>query len=401
MMQVKVWLAALLCALAAGCATADPSAFNAARAACDNTEDALTPDQQIAACNRAILLSNLHDREMPWMLSDRARAYASRGSLDLALADLDQAQFLSPANEALFVTRSFVLTKKGDTAAALAALDAAIAINPRLDSLYFARGRLLYAERKYEAAISDFSAALRIDSSNNEARFLRARSYIFTRAAPRALGDLDALVSDKPGDPDFLFWRGRVRLDQKDYQGALNDLTESIRLDPKDAMTPLYWRGRAYLWSGDKDHAIADFDEAVRLEPQSVDALSSKCWGRLNANRELDVALAACDAALALAPKDLLPLFYRAIILLKQGDNTGAVGAFDTCAQTSAPVADEAYDDKELASTGFCLYGRGMAKLRLAGTDEARRAEASRELLVASAASPNAAGLFAGLGVAP
>jgi tetratricopeptide (TPR) repeat protein len=51
-----------------------------------------------------------------------------------------------------------------------------------------------------------------------------------------------------------------------DYDRAIADLSEAIRLDPKRA-SAFYNRGVAYRAKGDLGHADADAAEAMRLDP--------------------------------------------------------------------------------------------------------------------------------------
>jgi tetratricopeptide (TPR) repeat protein len=57
--------------------------------------------------------------------------------------------------------------------------------------------------------------------------------------------------------------------EKKDYDGAIADYTEAIRLNPNGA-TAYSNRGLAYLKKGDHDQAIADFTEAIQLKPNGV-----------------------------------------------------------------------------------------------------------------------------------
>jgi tetratricopeptide (TPR) repeat protein len=58
--------------------------------------------------------------------------------------------------------------------------------------------------------------------------------------------------------------RGASFFEKGDFDNAIADCTEAIRLDPKDALAYLN-RGLAYRSKGDSDKAIADFKEAIRL----------------------------------------------------------------------------------------------------------------------------------------
>lgn len=78
-------------------------------------------------------------------------------------------------------------------------------------------------------------------------------------------------------------------LNLSDYQGAIKDFDEAIRLEPQNAVA-YFNRGTAYLHLGIEDlasekfeHAIeafieviADYDEAIRLDPEYADAYGSR-----------------------------------------------------------------------------------------------------------------------------
>src|SRR5205807_2238068 len=65
--------------------------------------------------------------------------------------------------------------------------------------------------------------------------------------------------------------RGKEALAKRDFETAVKDLTEAIRLDPKDASL-YHSRAQAAAFKGDLDRAIADFTEAIRLDPKYTSA---------------------------------------------------------------------------------------------------------------------------------
>ena len=61
--------------------------------------------------------------------------------------------------------------------------------------------------------------------------------------------------------------RGFAYYEKGDYDLAIEDYTEAIRLRPEYAS--FYWfRGDAYLKKGDYDRAVEDYTEAFRLDPK-------------------------------------------------------------------------------------------------------------------------------------
>jgi tetratricopeptide (TPR) repeat protein len=63
------------------------------------------------------------------------------------------------------------------------------------------------------------------------------------------------------------YLRGRLYLQLRDYDNAVKDFSEQIRLDFKKAVAYAL-RGRARQKKGDVDLAIADLSEALRLDPE-------------------------------------------------------------------------------------------------------------------------------------
>jgi len=62
------------------------------------------------------------------------------------------------------------------------------------------------------------------------------------------------------------FESGLAKNRSKDYQGAIADFTEAIRLDPNDGYAYSF-RGKAKADLKDYQSAIADYNEAIRLDP--------------------------------------------------------------------------------------------------------------------------------------
>ena len=75
--------------------------------------------------------------------------------------------------------------------------------------------------------------------------------------------------------------RGSTSLDKGEYDKAIADFTEAIRLNPKNA-NAYSKRGEAYMAKHDYDKCIADCTEAIRLDPKDARAytIEALCTGR-------------------------------------------------------------------------------------------------------------------------
>lgn len=73
--------------------------------------------------------------------------------------------------------------------------------------------------------------------------------------------------------PDFAFYRKRA--DENNFKGefdlALNDYSEALKLNPKDNLSYLN-RGRAFSAKKNYDSAIADYDKAIEIDPKDAKA---------------------------------------------------------------------------------------------------------------------------------
>ena len=68
------------------------------------------------------------------------------------------------------------------------------------------------------------------------------------------------------------YWeRGSFKAVKKDYDGAIADYNEALKLVP-GFVAALNNRGNCYIAKGEYDKAIADFTEAVKIDPNYGDA---------------------------------------------------------------------------------------------------------------------------------
>ena len=98
---------------------------------------------------------------------------------------------------------------------------------------------------------------------------------------------------------------------KQEYDKAIADYNEAIRLDPK--FTIAYNnRGLARSDKQEYDKAIADFNEAIRLDPKFAYAYNNRgsAW---EAKQELDKAIADYTEAIQLDPKDAYAYLTRGL----------------------------------------------------------------------------------------
>ena len=114
---------------------------------------------------------------------------------------------------------------------------------------YFERGDAYRLDGQYEKAIADFSHILALAESDDYDDY--NDDYVYGA-----------------GYSQVLLRRGLTYAEKGDYDRAIEDYNEAIRIDPED---PLAYdnRGNAYAGTGDHDRAIEDYEKAISVTEES------------------------------------------------------------------------------------------------------------------------------------
>ena len=114
----------------------------------------------------------------------------------------------------------------------------------------------------YSNALKYIDTAIEMDSTRNRFVFYKAQYLDNAGRSKEAIKFMDDYIAKEPKD----FWgykqRGWIKDHSGDLDGAIEDYTISITLEPDYPYTIMN-RGRAYYLKGEKDMAIVDFEEAI------------------------------------------------------------------------------------------------------------------------------------------
>ena len=149
-------------------------------------------------------------------------------------------------------------------------------------------------------------------------------ALLFMMSAIRAQTDPHAETNAKVRP---LIQSGNQKARDKDYDGAIADFTEAIKLgkDLPDLLRagPYINRGLAYADKGDLDAGLADLNKAVKLQSNNVYAYQDR--GQIYQKRnELDNAIADFTKAIKLNSKFPPAYMSRGLVLLAQGKDAEA-----------------------------------------------------------------------------
>ena len=97
----------------------------------------------------------------------------------------------------------------------------------------------------------------------------------------KAIADLNEAVRLDPKDNDAHFDRGWVFLDQKKYPEAVAEFDQAIQLKPEDSKN-FRERGKAWAFQGEHTQAAADLSQAIKLNPKDSESYSYRGWAWKN-----------------------------------------------------------------------------------------------------------------------
>src|SRR5215216_1032015 len=157
---------------------------------------------------------------------------------------------------------------------------------------------------------------------------------------------------------------GLVRLEANDFNGAIERFTDALNQISTSKelinLAPIYYfRGNGYLFNNDYDRAIPDYNEAIRLKIKEPDAYYNRSIA-FNIKGDYDRAIADCDEAIKLKPDDPYFYFSRGYASLKKGDYDRTIADYDKVISLKSDYAP-AYNNRGIAFNSKGDYDRAIA----------------------------------------
>ncbi len=153
---------------------------------------------------------------------------------------------------------------------------------------------------------------------------------------------------------------------------AIADFTQAIRLDPQNPMN-YRERGRAYSDKGETDKGLADYDEAIRLDPNDASGYNDR--GTVYAEKgEYDQAIADYTQAIRLDPNHALAYNNRGSAYGSKGNYDEAIADY-TQAIRLDPDSALAYNNR-----GYAYSNKGAYDQAIADYEEALRIDPNYDM---------------------
>jgi tetratricopeptide (TPR) repeat protein len=175
---------------------------------------------------------------------------------------------------------------------------------------------------------------LGIHRINYVKRVKNARNYVNLGNAAFVKSDFDKAISDyneairlNPKDAIAYLQRGLAYVMKMDFDKAIDNFSESIRLNPKDAITYCE-RGSIYDVKGEYDNAINDYNEALRIDPKNIKALLKRGLAH-SKKEEPEKAIKDYNQVFQLDPTNARAYSSRGVAYRKKGEFDKALKDFD------------------------------------------------------------------------
>ena len=174
-----------------------------------------------------------------------------------------------------------------------------------------------------------------------------------------------------------LIRQGIEKIERGDYDGAIADYTQAIRLDPNNA-NAYGNRGIAYGEKGDYDRAIADYNQAIRLDPNDPAAYYNRGIA-YRRNGDYDRAIADYTQAIRLDPNDPAAYYFRGAAYNRKGDYDHAIADYTEVIRLD-PNEAGGYYNRGTAYSRKGDYDRAIADFEAALRINPNNADARRDL---------------------
>jgi tetratricopeptide (TPR) repeat protein len=203
----------------------------------------------------------------------------------------------------ILVDRGTGFYEIGDCSQAITAYDRALLLDPRCVEAYCGRGNARRYQGDYTGSWEDFDAAIRLDPQQGVAYIGRALATCFGHHPdPSAGPDFECgqhLLTHPTNAIEYVM-RGTAKAQLSDSQGAIEDYTTAIALNPRLVLA-YNNRGNLRQHFGDIDGAIADFTKVLEINPQSPIAYNNRAiiYTQLG---QFSAAITDYDRAIELQP---------------------------------------------------------------------------------------------------
>ena len=206
----------------------------------------------------------------------RGVALQNMGRLEEAVADYDKALSMLPENKGILFNKALAEEELKNYDIAQECYTQLLKAHPRFDSGYIGRARLYLAQCDTVSALADIDKAIELNKNAINAYVIRADISIKReKDYQRALEDMNEAIKLQPHYAGFFINRAFLRYNLDDYFGAMADYDYAISLDPTNVVA-YFNRGLLLAEVHGNDRAIQDFSKVLQINADDYRALLNR-----------------------------------------------------------------------------------------------------------------------------
>lgn len=225
-----------------------------------------------------------------------AEAYLSRGVIwenlgkrEKTIADCSKAIQLNPRFVAPYLIRGNAHQAQGNFDEAIKDYTEAIRLSPKNPVSYKTRGNCLYQKGKLAEAIADYEQYLSLGGGKQNGDQAEVKRLV--KDLQQRSGNIKLAPAKQELGAEQYYMRALLKEGRGYFNEAIDDWNEAIHIEPKHQLS-YYHRGRArYVYLHDFDGAIVDYTEALRLDPNDYNAYAGRA-GVYETKGDIKAALA-------------------------------------------------------------------------------------------------------------
>lgn len=278
----------------------------------------------------------------------RGVALQNMGKLEEAVADYDKALSLLPENKGILFNKALAEEELKNYDTAQECYSQLLKAHPRFDSGYIGRARLYLAQSDTISALADLDKAIELNKNAINAYVIRADISIKReKDYERALEDMNEAIKLQPHYAGFFINRAFLRYNLDDYFGAMADYDYAISLDPTNVVA-YFNRGLLLAEVHGNDRAIQDFTKVLQLNTDDYRALLNR--SRLyEETGNYNLAIEDLNKVIARFPDFYGLYFSRMGIYEKMGDRKNAEKDYNKAMALSKHIDEIAEKGREKA----------------------------------------------------
>lgn len=282
-----------------------------------------------------------------------AQFYHKRGddffdddNFEAAIPEFTKALQLNPNDSLAYVRRGFSYNYLGDIESAFKDYNSALKANPSLKNEEYITCVFYRTGDDPNTIIDKCTETINKYKGFSLAYFKRGIAYRDIDNYEQALRDYSEAIRLYPKFGYAYNSRAVVYIEpKKNYSAAISDASAAIRLKP-DFDSAYYNRGLAYFYLKSFDSSLADFTRVIQLKPNDSDAYYYR--GRIYYEQEnYSQAIFNFSKVISIAPKDVESYRYRGICYYTQNNYQAAIDDYTEAIRLSPSV--NSYKNRALA----------------------------------------------------